>query len=229
MSRNICIIPARGGSKRVPKKNIIDFHGKPLLAYTIEAAIDSKLFGDNIYVSSDSEDILAVARRYADKGVHAIKRPSNIAGDTATLEDAALHLLASVPGSFEALCLLMPNFPLRNAKDVRGAYSAFKKSGASLLMTVTDYHWLNPFWAMVEKRGRVGFFFGKKYLIDSKKLPKVYAQADAVRLVKVPFFLKRKTFFGKDMVKYEIPFERSIEIDTPADVELAEKLFNIAQ
>src|SRR3989344_1220968 len=229
MSRNICIIPARGGSKRVPKKNRINFHGKPLLAYTIEAAIDSKLFGDNIYVSSDSEDILAIARTYSRRGVKALRRPAEISGDDATLEDAALHLLRSIPGSFDTLCLLMPNFPLRNAKDVKGSYEAFIRSGAALLMTVTDYHWLNPFWAMSEKKGRIGFFFGKKYVVDSKKLPKVYAQADAVRFVKLSFFLRNKTFFGKNTAKYQIPFERSIEIDDPSDVELAEKLFNIAQ
>ncbi len=229
MMRNICIIPARGGSKRIPKKNIIDFHGKPLIKYTIEAAIRSKLFGGNIYISSDSEDILAVARTYSKKGVRTLLRPAEISGDDASLEEAALHLLRSIPGSFDILCLLMPNFPLRNAKDVRGSYETFVKSGASYLMTVTDYQWLNPFWAMAEKKGRIRFFFGEKYIIDSKKLPKVYAQADAVRFVKVPIFLKDKTFFGKDMVKYEIPFERSIEIDDVKGLELAEKLHNISK
>lgn len=228
MPKNICIIPARGGSKRLPKKNIADFHGKPLIAYTIEAAIQSKLFGDNVYVSSDSEAILAVARTYSQNGVKALRRPKEISGDDSPLEDAALHLLRSSPGSFDTLCLLMPNFPLRSAEDVKGAYETFVKSGASYLMTVTDYQWLNPFWAMIEKKGQLRFFFGKKYIVDSKKLPKVYAQADAARFVKVPAFLKHKTFFGKDMAKYEIPFERSIEIDDLKDLELAKKLYAIA-
>ena len=65
--RNICLIPARGGSKRVPRKNILDFYGKPLLSYTLEAAIQSKLFGRHIYVSSDSAAILNVARRYSNQ------------------------------------------------------------------------------------------------------------------------------------------------------------------
>ena len=94
--KNICIIPARGGSKRVPKKNIIDFHGHPMIAYTIEAAQRSGLFGKHIYVSSDSEEILAVADSY--KGVQKILRPAAISGDTARLEDAALHLLKNRSG-----------------------------------------------------------------------------------------------------------------------------------
>jgi CMP-N-acetylneuraminic acid synthetase len=213
----------------VPKKNIIDFHGKPLLAYTIEAAIKSKLFRKHIYVSSDSDEILRIAETYHGNGVRGVRRPDDISGDSARLEDAAFHLLKAVAGTFDNLCLLIPSFPLRNAEDVRGAYRTLLKEKAGCVMTVTDYQWLTPFWAMQEKNGFLDFFFGRKYLVqDSKTLPKsIYCLADAVRWVRVPSFLKERTFHSKRIVKHEIPFERSIEIDDLKDFELAKKLFKI--
>ena len=227
MMKNICIIPARGGSKRVPKKNIVNFHGRPLLAYTIEAAVKSRLFGRHIYVSSDADDILRVAKKY---GAQPIKRPSDIAGDHASLEDVATHLLSNIDLKFDNLCLLMPNFPLRNAVDVKESYKTFLEAKADCLMTVTDYQWLTPFWATQERQGIIHFFFGRKYLIDSKLLPKnIYALADAVRWVRLANFLKEKKFHGKKVIKHEIPFERSIEIDDYKNLELAKKLYKIAK
>ncbi|MBI3046056.1 MAG: acylneuraminate cytidylyltransferase family protein [Candidatus Harrisonbacteria bacterium] len=223
--KNICLIPARGGSKRIPKKNIVDFHGKPMIAHTIEAAIKSGLFGDSIYISSDSEEILNAADSY--KGVKKILRPAEISGDKASLEDVTAHLLKNVKTKFDYLCLLMPNCPLRNSEDVKKSYEILRKLKKNCLMSVVDYYWLYPFWALEEKNGRLDFFFGKKYLVDSKKLPKVYCPSGAVRWVKVANFLKEKKYYGKDLGKYVIPFERSVDIDTFEDLELAKKLFKI--
>jgi CMP-N-acetylneuraminic acid synthetase len=224
--KNICIIPARGGSKRIPNTNIVDFHGKPMLAYTIEAAIKSGLFGQEIYVSSDSEKILKIAKRYK---VKTIKRPAAISGDKAGLESAVLHLLENAGANrFDNLCLMMPNCPLRSSVDVRNSYKSFLKSKASTLMSVVAYEWLYPFWALQEKNEVLKPFFSKKYFIDSKLLPKdIYCPTGAVRWVNIKKFLKHKTFYGKDLAKYVIPFERSADIDTFADLELAKKLFRI--
>ncbi|MBI4049935.1 MAG: acylneuraminate cytidylyltransferase family protein [Candidatus Doudnabacteria bacterium] len=224
--RNICIIPARGGSKRIPKKNIVDFHGQPMIAYTIGAALKSGLFGKNIYISSDSEKILKVARRY--KGVRTIKRPLKISDDTALLDSVLLHFLENVPGKFDNLCLLLPTCPLRNATDVKRAYRLFLKSKAPALMSVVAYNWLYPFWTVAEKNGIVDFFFGRKYLVDSKLLPKhVYCPAGGIRFMKVKNFLRKQTFYGLKVAKYEIPFERSADIDTYDDLALAKKLFEL--
>jgi len=226
--KNICIIPARGGSKRLPKKNIVDFFGKPLLAYTIEAALDSKLFGNDIYVSSDAEEILAVARAYP--GIQCVKRPQAISGDEATLEDACLHLLDSLPErQFEFLALLMPNCPLRTGEDVVASHRQFFAADAQCMISVIDYHWLYPFWALQETDNRIKLFFGRKYLIDSKKLPKnIYCPSGAVWWVRVDNFRKEKKFYGAELMKYEIPFERGVDIDTYADLELAKKLYPLA-
>ncbi|OHA13821.1 MAG: hypothetical protein A2909_00875 [Candidatus Tagabacteria bacterium RIFCSPLOWO2_01_FULL_39_11] len=223
--KNICLIPARGSSKRIPKKNIVDFYGKPMIAHTIEAAIKSRLFRDNIYISSDSKEILAVADSYKD--VKKILRPAEISGDKASLEDVTLHLLENIDVKFDNLCMLMPNCPLRNAEDVKKSYEILRKLKKNCLMSVVDYHWLYPFWALEEKNGRLDFFFGEKYLVDSKKLPKVYCPSGAVRWVKVANFLKEKKYYGKDLAKYLIPLERSVDIDNFEDLALAKKLFKI--
>lgn len=220
---NICLIPARGGSKRIPRKNIIDFHGKPLIAYTIEAAVKSGLFGEHIYVSSDSEEILQVAASY---GAKAIRRPADISGDEATLESATIHLLNEVSSdNFENLCLMMANCPLRTAEDVAGSYKQFVESGANTLMSVMPYGWLYPFWALQEQDGKLTPFF-KEFFVDSKSLPKdIYCPSGAIRWVKVDNFLSEKKYYGQNLAKYILPFERGADIDTYEDLELAKKLY----
>ena len=226
MTKNICLIPARGGSKRIPRKNILPFHGKPMIAYTIEAAKKSGLFGKHIYVSSDSDEILKIAAKY---GALTVKRPASISGDKAGLETAVLHLLEEAGVSnFDNLCMLMPNCPLRTAADVKAAYKEFIKSKASCLMSVVAYGWLYPFWTLQEKAGILKMFPDKKYFVDSKLLPQnIYCPTGAVRWVQIPKFLKHKTFYGKDLAKYIIPFERSADIDTFEDLNLAKKLYKI--
>ncbi len=225
--KNICIIPARGGSKRIPNKNIVDFYGKPLISYTIEAAIESNLFGEDIYVSSDSDVILSVADSYKNRGVQKILRPTLISGDDATLEDVSIHTLKTLNQNFDYLCILLPSCPLRNKEDIKSSFELIVKQRVNALMSVVDYHWLYPFWALEEKNSGLDFFFGKKYLIDSKRLPKVYCPSGAIRWVNVANFLKEKKFYSKDLIKYVIPFERGTDIDTHEDLELAKKLFKI--
>jgi len=224
-AKNICLIPARGGSKRIPKKNIIDFCGKPLIAHTIEVAMKSKLFKE-IYISSDSEEILKISSRYK---VQQIKRPTKLASSNALLENVTLHLLNNIPDNFDYLCLLMPNCPLRLQKDIKKSYQKLIKSKANCLMSVVDYHWLNPFWAMQEKNNHLKMLFGNKYFVNNfQKLPQdVYCPTGVVRWVKISNFLKEKKYYGKDLIKYEVPFERAVDIDTYKDLELAKKFYKI--
>ncbi len=220
---NICLIPARGGSKRIPKKNIVDFMGKPLIAYTIEAAKESGVFGEHIYVSSDSDEILEVAKQY---GAQAVKRPEEHATDTAGLDGVTLHLLETVGADkFDSLCMLMPNCPLRTAEDIKNSFKEFCDTKAKSMMSVLDYQWLYPFWALVERNNTLEFFFGKEYLTDSKNLPKVYCPSGAIRWVNVPNYLVEKAYYGKEISKFILPFEHGIDIDTYEDLEMAKKLY----
>ncbi len=224
--KNVCIIPARGGSKRIPKKNIIDFCGKPLMVHSIIAAQNSGLFGDDIYVSSDSEEILDVALKY---GAKAIRRPDAISGDKANLEDATLDLLKQLePKKFDYLCMMMPASPLVDGDDLKKSYKELiaNKAKSNCSMSVVKYpHY--PFWALQEKKGYISFFF-KKYLIDSKLLPKdIYCPIAAIRWVEVNNFKKEKKFYGKKLMKFVMPFEKSADIDTYEDIEFAEKLYKL--
>jgi len=120
-----CVILARGGSKGIPKKNIIDFCGKPLIAWTIKQCLSSKYI-TNVWVSSDSKEILDVAEKY---GAQVILRPNNISGDLASSESAWLHAVEEIQKSMEIDLVLAPQVtsPLREVKDIDGAIELFKK------------------------------------------------------------------------------------------------------
>src|SRR5690606_36174846 len=123
----LVVIPARGGSKRLPRKNVLPLAGKPLICWTIEAAIDAKL-NARILVSSDDDEILTIATQYQVDGVIAYKRPEKLASDTAStidvVKDACLFMLAN---GFqpETIILLQPTSPLRNSDDIQGAINLY--------------------------------------------------------------------------------------------------------
>lgn len=133
-----CVIPARGGSKRLKNKNKLTLCGKPLVQWTIEAALDSGLF-DTIIVSSDDMDILEIAFEFFDTGkVQPHKRPSGLCGDDVPLKNVARFALgvyrAPVKQDF---CILQPTNPLRMGRDIVKAYKQFKKENANFLVSVS--------------------------------------------------------------------------------------------
>ena len=125
MSNVVAIIPARGGSKGIPNKNIIDFCGKPLIAWTIEQCLQSKYI-DNVWVSSDSQNILDIAEKY---GAKTIKRPDDISGDFATSESAWIHSIKIIEEDNNIDFVFAPQVtsPLREAKDIDNAIELFQK------------------------------------------------------------------------------------------------------
>lgn len=117
----ITIIPARGGSKGIPKKNLVDFCGKPLLAYSIEASLSSDRISKT-YVSSDDDEILQFSKSC---GATPIKRPKNISGDKATSESALKHVLSTLDYRPDAVCFLQATSPLRSSTDIENAVKAY--------------------------------------------------------------------------------------------------------
>lgn len=122
MSKILAIIPARGGSKEIPKKNIKIFNGKPLIEWTILSALKSKLI-NKIIVSSDSKKILSMSR---DLGVDTILRPKNISGDNDSVESAIKHALLKLKNKYEVIVLLSPTSPIRKINDIDNAIRYFK-------------------------------------------------------------------------------------------------------
>jgi N-acylneuraminate cytidylyltransferase/CMP-N,N'-diacetyllegionaminic acid synthase len=129
----LMVIPARGGSKRLPRKNVLPLAGKPLICWTIEAALATGLAA-RILVTSDDEEILSIASRYASQGLIIHKRPAELASDHASTADALLDALATeqqVGHSAKTLILLQPTSPLRTAEDILAAVRKYEESGSS--------------------------------------------------------------------------------------------------
>lgn len=123
MSKILAFIPARGGSKGIPNKNIKLFNGKPLIEWTIKSALKSKLV-DKIIVSSDSKKILSLSKKL---GADVVLRPKNISGDYATTEQAIKHYIQNTKDSFDVIVLLSPTSPIRKIEDIDNTIKEFKK------------------------------------------------------------------------------------------------------
>ena len=214
----LSIIPARGGSKGLPRKNIADLAGKPLIAWTIEASLNSKYITKTI-VSSDNKEILDISVEY---GAEIIRRPCDLASDTATSESVVRHAidyLESMGEVFDIVVLLQPTSPLRNYKNIDNAFKIMIESNCSSIISVCNYDnkILKAF-----KENEHGFLDG---IIDNKypflrrqDLPKVYLPNGAIYIVNIDSFNKKNNFYSSKTVKMIMSRESSLDIDTQEDL-----------
>ena len=225
IDKKMCIITARGGSKRLPRKNITLLAGKPLLAYAIEAALESDVF-DLVCVSSEDDEILEVAREH---GAHlALKRPPNLAADTAQVKHVCLHLLEEfkAEGQYYAeLAVLLTTNPFRTAEDIRAAYEIFKREDANYVMSLVPYSH-PPQRAVWAPEGYVEPYFGLQYMKQAQLLDTLYRHDGSIICAKSEVFLREREFYGTKVVPYFIPVERSVDIDNPLDLAWAEFLLS---
>ena len=128
----LAIIPARGGSKRLPRKNVLELAGKPLIAWTIEASLNSPYI-DKTLVSSDDDEILSVAKHCS---AETIKRPAALASDTSSSFDAIKHAIESSTQHFDYVVLLQPTSPLRNEKLITAAIELLDQKKADAIISV---------------------------------------------------------------------------------------------
>jgi len=223
IEKPLCIIPARGGSKRLPGKNLALLGGKPLVAYPIEAALASGIF-DTICLSSEDEKILDVGR--SNKGVFALKRPAELAVDTARILHVCLFLLEEFSRQgrdFKTLCVLQPTCPFTTPHDIRGALDMFERTNALTLVTITDFDH-PPFWALKQEGDFFEPFLGRDKMVRSQDLPTVFRPTGSIALAKTQHFLEVKNFYGDRMAGYYIPRRRAIDIDEEIDLKMAELL-----
>lgn len=207
----ICIIPASGASTRFPYKNIALLCGKPLLDYTVEAALESKVF-DSIYVSSESYEILNIAERF---GVTPLIRPTGLASDRAQIKHVCLQVLEEVPCD-EFAVLGIPN-PLRSAQDVRDAYDAFKLP-ATCLMSVSEYH--NPPQRAIRiNNGLIEPWLGAGFMLRTQDLEKLYRCDGSIIMANTEAFKKIGDFYRMKVVPFYTPKERAVDIDYREDLE----------
>lgn len=214
------LIPARGGSKGVPRKNIRVLGRKPLIAWTIEAAMQSQLL-DRIILSSEDEEIIEVARSCGCEVPFV--RPAELAADNSTALATALHALQSLAEEYEYLVLLQPTSPLRTAEDIDGCIRMCHSRNAPSCTAVCQPR-QSPYWMF--SRNQEGYLVpllrDAENISRRQDLPPAYVVNGAVYVAKTSWLRKTMSFVTEETLAYEMPEERSIDIDTELDFKLAE-------
>jgi CMP-N-acetylneuraminic acid synthetase len=223
LPKHIAVIPARAGSKRLKNKNLKILHHKSLIEWTILAAIEANVF-ERIIVSTDSEQIAAVARE-AGAEVTTL-RPASLACDASTPVEVALDLLNSLePEHYTTLTWLQPTSPLRTAEDIVAAHQVFKKHQADCVISVCECEH-SPLWAgqLSEDNNMRDFIETKINTQRSQDLPNYFRLNGAIYIVDTKKFIQQQSFFlsGDKSFAYKMPQQRSIDIDTQWDFDLAE-------
>jgi CMP-N-acetylneuraminic acid synthetase len=215
--RVLGLIPARGGSKGVPRKNVRDLAGKPALAWTVEAALASSSLA-RVVVSTDDEAIATVAR--AGGAEAPFVRPAELAGDETTDLPVYRHALQALGDGFDAVAWLRPTAPLRTAEDIDAAVTLLDETGADCVRSVCPAEH-NPYWMGTIEDGRLVPLLGE---VPSRRqlLPEVVRLNGAVDVVRCASV--RDELFAGDVRTYVMPVERSVELDTELDFLLAEAL-----
>lgn len=220
MSRAIAVIPARGGSKRIPGKNTRSFLGKPLLAHTIEAALDSDLF-EEVHVSTDSEDVADIAAGYQRTTVSI--RPAALSDDFSTAVDVTVHVIRST-GKSDWVAQLLPTSPLRTAADLVASYESFSDSPERSLISVGEMVGYNPWWTCTTSDDRLKFLNQDALASRSQDLAPVACPTGAFAWASVAGLRRTASFYGLDPRPFLLPFARGIDIDNENDWAIAERL-----
>jgi CMP-N-acetylneuraminic acid synthetase len=214
------LIPARGGSKTIPRKNIKDIAGKPLIAWTIESALGSRLLAA-VVVSTDDLEIGEVARRYGAETPFV--RPAELARDDTPGVDPVLHALEVLPG-FDAVLLMQPTSPLRTSEDINECIRFAEGIGAGCVVSVTEAS-QHPYWMYrLDAERRLQSLIAEKHVTRRQDLPAVYAANGALYFARREWLQRQRAFVTADTFGYVMPVERSIDIDSPFDWKLAELL-----
>lgn len=219
--KSICIIPARGGSKRLKRKNILQFSGRPIIAWTIEAAQKSGLF-ERIVVSTEDSEIAEVASKF---GAEIAQRSDALATDEARVLDVCLDLLEQEKRAgrqYDIMCTLYATAPLRNEDDIRATYNLVQSGDADFALAVTDYP-LPPHQALItNEHGMTVPMWPDLVNMKSNDVPEMYVDNGSTYVVRVADFIREKSYYGPRLKGYAMPRERSVDIDTQDDFDLAE-------
>lgn len=216
--RVLAVIPARGGSKGLARKNVLDLGGRPLIAWSIEAARQSRYI-DRCIVSTDDAEIADVAT--AAGGDLPFRRPAALARDESTTLEVALHALDQLPG-YAILVILQPTSPLRRASDIDHTLERLSEAHANSAVTVVEPA-KSPYWSYtIDEDGRL------HHLIDPalagkrrQELPAAYVLNGAVYAADAHWLRGHGSFVGPDSVACVMPASRSLDIDTAFDLKLA--------
>ncbi|MEZ8825286.1 acylneuraminate cytidylyltransferase family protein [Vibrio amylolyticus] len=214
-NRILAIIPARGGSKRLHKKNILEINGKPLISYTVEAALDSKYI-DQVLVSSDSCEILSKVSCY--RNVIAHLRPDSLATDTSSSADCIIDAVARCP-DFDFIMLLQPTSPLRTYQHIDGAVELVEEKMARSVVSVCECEH-SPLWCnTIDQSNSMDCFLRDEVKgLRSQDLDQYYRLNGAIYIASKKEFIKNRSFFlDEGTYAYQMSKESSIDIDDRLD------------
>ena len=217
----IAIITARGGSKRIPRKNIKEFCGKAILAYSIEAAIESKLF-DTVMVSTDDEEIAGIARQYGAEVP--FYRSERTASDFATTNDVLLEVLAEYEKRgehYDMGCCIYPTAPFVTAAKLRDAMAQLETSDADTLIPVVAFSY-PPQRAMIVRNGRLVFEYPQYLDSRSQDLEPHYHDVGQFYLFRTEAILQNRKLMIGNILPYVVSELEVQDIDNPTDWEIAE-------
>lgn len=228
MAKAIAIIPARGGSKRIPRKNIKNFHGKPLIAYSIEVALASKLF-DKVVVTTDDEEITSIAKAYGAE-VPFI-RPKELSDDFTGTQEVVEHALAYLQAKgeiFEYLCTIYATAPLLKKEYLTEGLQKLQNSNAIHAFSATSMPFPIQRTFKIDVNGRCEMFTPEYYYTRSQDLEEAYQDAGEFYWSKVGME-SQEIMFGKDSIPIILPRYLVQDIDTLEDWERAEVMYEVIQ
>lgn len=219
--KRLAIIPARSGSKGLKDKNIIDLCGKPLMAYSIEAALETELFA-KVIVSTDSDHYADVARQW---GAEVMMRGEAQSNDKATTYDVLVDLLARLKEDYDYFVLLQPTSPLRNATHVKEAVELFESrmTQFDFLVSMKESEHAKVLVNPIDEDGSLKYF-DTDFSNYRRQGFKDYSPNGAIFMAKPAAYLERKHFFGAKSLAYIMNAEDSVDIDTKLDLIIAKSI-----
>jgi CMP-N-acetylneuraminic acid synthetase len=220
--KRIAIVPARGGSKRLAGKNILDFFGKPLLAWSVEAGLESGVF-DRVVVSTEDPAIAEIAQRH---GADVPFLREAFSDDQSNISDVAVHVIRQLESKLDETCevvaVLQATCPLRTAEDVRAAVAAFDAAGADFQMSCFHFHWFNPWWAFRRTEcGHADYLHSEMIGVRSQDQPPLFGVTGAICLAKTPALLASGTFYARGQRFEPISWTSAVDIDDEEDLRFA--------
>tara|TARA_B100000212_G_scaffold341090_1_gene323285 strand:+ start:8143 stop:8826 length:684 start_codon:yes stop_codon:yes gene_type:complete len=217
----LAIITARGGSKGLKNKNIKKANGKPLIAWTIDAALKSTSIS-KVILSSDCKDIINVAKKYHCEAPFI--RPNYLSTDRSTSVDVVKHALKKIQG-FKYFILLQPTSPLRTAGDIDNAFKLMKQKGAPSCISIRQSRESPLLMYSMDKMSKINPLIKSLKKINRRQdLPKFFMPNGAIYISDVKHFLKSESFITNDTLGYLMPESRSLDIDDKKDFDIFKRL-----
>ena len=224
----IAVIPARGGSKRIPKKNIINFMGKPMINWTIQSAKKSMLF-DRIIVSTDCSEIADLVKQC---GVEVPFLRNDKSDDNSTVTEATLVAISQAEEyyneKYDVVVQLMANAPLRDERDIKFHFNKFIESKLDFQISAFKFGWMNPWWSFkINNSGEIDWMLKDGVGKRSQDLEELYCPTGVIWIAKVDELKLAKTFYGPNFSTCEINWKHAVDIDNIEDLEFAQALFTL--